>query len=94
MAGPICSTASPSSISPAWVPRRAPRWLADYGADIVKVARSRRGAGAQMTPVFHDYSGDRGMRRVLMDLKADRGREAFLRLAGRPTSWSSRSGPV
>ncbi len=32
-------------------------------------------------PPFYAYSGHRGMRRVLLDLKADAGREAFLRLA-------------
>ena len=61
---------------------RAGRWLADYGAEVVNVgAVPSRGANQiQITPVFHAYSGHRGMRRILLDLKSDHGREAFLRL--------------
>jgi alpha-methylacyl-CoA racemase len=59
---------------------RAARWLADYGAEVVNVGALS--AGVQITPVFHAYSGQRGMRRILLDLKAEPGRAAFLRLAG------------
>lgn len=60
---------------------RASRWLADYGADVVKVGAPPRQAGVQIEPPFYAYSGHRGMRRVRLDLKADAGRDAFLALA-------------
>jgi alpha-methylacyl-CoA racemase len=67
-----------ASVGPA---ARASRWLADYGASVVKVGAVPARGAVQITPVFHAYSGHRGMRRILLDLKADRGRETFLRLA-------------
>lgn len=67
-----------ASVGPA---ARAGRWLADYGAEVVNVGAVPARSAVQITPVFHAYSGHRGMRRILLDLKADRGREAFLRLA-------------
>jgi alpha-methylacyl-CoA racemase len=67
-----------SSVGPA---ARAGRWLADYGATVVKVGPT--GAGVQITPPFHAYSAGRGLQRVLIDMKAPEGREAFLRLAER-----------
>jgi alpha-methylacyl-CoA racemase len=60
---------------------RASRTLADYGADVVKVGAVPRAGAVQITPPFYAYSGNRGMRRALFDLKSDAGREAFLRLA-------------
>lgn len=60
---------------------RASRWLADYGADVVKVGAPPRKSGVQIEPPFYAYSGHRGMRRVRLDLKADAGRDAFLALA-------------
>jgi alpha-methylacyl-CoA racemase len=60
---------------------RASRWLADYGADVVKVGAPPRKSGVQIEPPFYAYSGHRGMRRVQLDLKAEAGREAFLALA-------------
>lgn len=60
---------------------RASRWLGDYGATVVKVGAV--GAGVQINPVFHAYSGQRGVQRVLLDLKAPEGRDVFLRLAER-----------
>jgi alpha-methylacyl-CoA racemase len=36
----------------------------------------------QIVPPYYAYSGNRGMRRALFDLKSDDGRAAFLRLAG------------
>ncbi|OLE25629.1 MAG: carnitine dehydratase [Catenulispora sp. 13_1_20CM_3_70_7] len=60
---------------------RAGRWLADYGAEVVTVGAVPARGAVQITPVFHAYSGHRGMRRILLDLKAERGRETFLRLA-------------
>jgi alpha-methylacyl-CoA racemase len=66
-----------SSVGPA---ARAAGWLADYGADVVKVWAPAN-SGAQITPPAHAYSGGRGTRRIRLDLKADAGREEFLRLA-------------
>lgn len=66
-----------SSVGPA---ARAAGWLADYGADVVKVWPPA-GSGAQITPPAHAYSGGRGTRRLRLDLKSDAGRAEFLRLA-------------
>ncbi len=60
---------------------RASRWLADYGADVVKVGPVPKDRDLQIEPAFHAYGGHRGMRRALFDLKAPAGREAFLCLA-------------
>lgn len=67
-----------ASVGPA---ARSSRWLADFGASVVKVAPTPKHGAAQIKPVFHAYSGHRGMRRVLIDLKEAAGRDAFLRLA-------------
>ncbi len=67
-----------ASVGPA---ARASRWLADYGADVVKVGPVPSQGGVQIVPPFFAYSAHRGMRRVLFDLKRDAGRDAFLRLA-------------
>lgn len=67
-----------ASVGPA---ARASRWLADYGANVVKVGPVPRDGGVQITPPSYAYSAHRGMRRVLVDLKSEQGREAFLRLA-------------
>jgi alpha-methylacyl-CoA racemase len=67
-----------ASVGPA---ARTSRWLADFGADVVKVAPTPKHGAAQVTPWFFAYSGHRGMQRVQLDLKEPAGREAFLRLA-------------
>ncbi len=67
-----------STVGPA---ARAARWLADYGAEVVKIGAPARAGAVQIEPVFYAYSAHRGMRRIRLDLKADAGREAFLRLA-------------
>lgn len=67
-----------SSVGPA---ARASRWLADYGAQVVKVGPVPKRGGVLIEPPFHSYGGHRGMRRLLVDLKSDAGRDAFLRLA-------------
>lgn len=69
-----------ASVGPA---ARTSRWLADYGAAVVKVGPTPKHGGVQITPPFYAYAGHRGMQRVLLDLKAAAGREAFLRLAAR-----------
>ncbi|MEZ5320946.1 MAG: CaiB/BaiF CoA-transferase family protein [Microthrixaceae bacterium] len=67
-----------ASVGPA---ARASRTLADYGASVVKVGAVPRAGAVQIVPPYYAYSGNRGMRRALFDLKSDGGREAFLRLA-------------
>jgi alpha-methylacyl-CoA racemase len=67
-----------ASVGPA---ARASRWLADYGADVLKVGPVPSDSGVQITPPFHSYSAHRGMRRTAIDLKSDDGREEFLGLA-------------
>jgi alpha-methylacyl-CoA racemase len=67
-----------SSVGPA---ARTSRWLADYGARVVKVGPPPKQSGVQIVPPFYAYSGHRGMERVLLDLKSATGRDAFLRLA-------------
>jgi len=69
-----------ASVGPA---ARTSRWLADYGARVVKVGPPPRQSGVQIVPPFYAYSGHRAMERVLLDLKAPSGRDAFLRLAAR-----------
>jgi alpha-methylacyl-CoA racemase len=67
-----------SSVGPA---ARTSRWLADYGARVVKIGPPPKHSGVQIVPPFYAYSGHRGMERVLLDLKSPAGRGAFLRLA-------------
>jgi alpha-methylacyl-CoA racemase len=69
-----------ASVGPA---ARASRWLADYGATVVKVGPVPAQGDVQITPPFYAYSAHREMRRVRVDLKAPGGRDAFLRLADR-----------
>jgi alpha-methylacyl-CoA racemase len=67
-----------ASVGPA---ARTSRWLADYGATVVKVGPTPRQGGVQITPPFYAYAAHRDMLRAQFDLKADAGRDAFLRLA-------------
>lgn len=67
-----------SSVGPG---TRASRWLADYGATVVKVGAVPSAGSVQIIPVYHAYGGGRGQRRALFDLKSAEGKEAFLRLA-------------
>jgi alpha-methylacyl-CoA racemase len=60
---------------------RASRMLSDYGADVIKLGPTPKDGGVQIVPPYYAYSGHRLMRRALLDLKADEGREAFLALA-------------
>ncbi len=48
---------------------------------MVKVGPVPSADASPIEPPFYAYSGQRGMRRVLLDLKDDDGREAFLALA-------------
>src|SRR5215212_272612 len=67
-----------ASVGPA---ARASRWLADYGATVVKVGPVPAQGGVQIVPPFHAYSAHRGLKRILLDLKDARGKELFLTLA-------------
>jgi alpha-methylacyl-CoA racemase len=69
-----------ASVGPA---ARASRWLADYGATVVKIGPVPRDEGVQITPPFYAYSAHRRLQRALVDMKAPEGREAFLRLVER-----------
>jgi alpha-methylacyl-CoA racemase len=67
-----------STVGPA---ARCTRILADYGARVMKVGPVPSADAAPIEPPFFAYSGHRAMGRVLLDLKDDDGREAFLALA-------------
>jgi alpha-methylacyl-CoA racemase len=69
-----------ASVGPA---ARASRWLADYGATVVKIGPVPKDTAVQITPPFYAYSAHRRLQRALFDMKAPEGREAFLRLAER-----------
>jgi alpha-methylacyl-CoA racemase len=65
-----------ASVGPA---ARASRWLADYGATVVKVGP--KDPALQIEPPFHAYSAHRGMTRAEFDLKDPADLAAFLDLA-------------
>jgi len=65
-----------ASVGPA---ARASRWLADYGAHVVKVAP--KDPALQIEPPFHAYSAHRGMTRAQFDMKDPDDLAAFLDLA-------------
>lgn len=67
-----------ASVGPA---ARTSRWLADYGATVVKIGPTPKQGGVQITPPFYAYAGHRDMQRARFDLKSPAGRDAFLRLA-------------
>ena len=56
---------------------RASRWLADYGARVVKVSSTHK---TQITPPFYAYSAHRAMERVDLDLSSADGVETFMGL--------------
>ena len=62
---------------------RCTRILADYGARVVKVGAPPRRAGVQVEPHHWAYSARRGWLQVRIDLKAEEGKAAFLKLAER-----------
>jgi alpha-methylacyl-CoA racemase len=67
-----------STVGPA---ARCTHLLAGYGASVVKVGPVPAAGAAPIVPPFFSYSGHRGMRRALFDLKDAQGKEAFLALA-------------
>lgn len=78
--GPLAGTTvlDLSTVGPA---TRCSRLLADYGARVVKVGPPPRAGATPLVPPFHAYSGQRGQQRAQIDLRSERGRAAFLRLA-------------
>ncbi|MFS8584204.1 MAG: CaiB/BaiF CoA-transferase family protein [Acidimicrobiia bacterium] len=78
--GPLAGTTvlDLSTVGPA---TRCSRLLADYGARVVKVGPPPKAGATPLVPPFHAYSGQRGQQRVQIDLRSERGRAAFLRLA-------------
>lgn len=84
---PTAATAGPlagitvldlSTVGPA---SRCTRLLADYGASVVKVGPVPGRGPDQVSPAFFAYGGGRGTRRVRLDVRDERGRDAFLALA-------------
>ncbi len=67
-----------ASVGPA---ARTSRWLADFGARVIKVGPPPQQSGVQIVPPYYAYGGHRGMERAQIDLKSPAGKEAFLRLA-------------
>jgi len=63
-----------STVGPA---ARASRWLADYGARVVKVGAP---SGLQIEPPFYAYSAHRRMERTGIDLKSSDGLASFMEL--------------
>ena len=62
-----------SSVGPA---SRASRWLADYGAAVVKI--TPKDPALQIEPPYHAYSAHRRMSREYFDMKDSDDRAAFL----------------
>lgn len=70
------------------------QWLADFGAEVIKVEDTGQGDYIRYAPPYHEgdeelisstrsglfLSLNRGKRSIRIDLKSDAGREAFLRL--------------
>ena len=68
-----------STVGPA---ARCTRLLADYGASVVKVGPVPGRGPEPTTPSFFAYGGGRGTKSARFDLSDERGRQAFLDLAG------------
>jgi alpha-methylacyl-CoA racemase len=60
---------------------RAGRMLADYGAEVVVIAPVAKQGALQTRPVYHTYAASRDFKRMRIDLKAEAGRDALLKLA-------------
>jgi alpha-methylacyl-CoA racemase len=67
-----------ASVGPA---ARAARTLADYGARVIQVSPTLKKGAKQIRPPFHSYGAGRGFERLRIDLKAEAGKAAFLKLA-------------
>ena len=73
--GPLAGTTvlDLSTVGPA---TRCSRLLADYGARVIKVGAPPRAGTTPLVPPIHAYSGQRGMQRAEIDLKAPAGAHA------------------
>lgn len=67
-----------ASVGPA---ARATRILADYGMKVIKVSPVSAKSGKQIAPIYHAYSGGRGMQKIRVDLKSEAGRQVICQLA-------------
>ena len=67
-----------ASVGPA---ARASRILSDYGASVIKIGPVPKDTARQIVPPHYAYSGGRGQERMLLDLKAPKGRQVFLEMA-------------
>ena len=67
-----------ASVGPA---ARAARTLADYGARVIQISPTLRKGAKQIRPPFHTYGAGRGIERIQIDLKAEAGKAAFMKLA-------------
>jgi len=67
-----------ASVGPA---ARASRTLADYGAAVIQIGPTSKKGAKQIVPPFHTYGAGRGIQKIQLNLKAEAGVEAFLRLA-------------
>ena len=73
-----------ASVGPA---ARTSRWLADYGATVVKVGPTPKHGGVQIVPPFYAYGGHRDMQRVL--LRPEGATPAATRSSGSPRAPTS-----
>ena len=69
-----------ASVGPA---ARCSRILADYGANVIKIAPAPGKGKKQIQPPYFSYGAGRGIRRMLVDLKDEDGKAAFLKLAAK-----------
>lgn len=67
-----------STVGPA---ARCTRLLGDYGAEVVKVGPVPGRGPEPTSPPYFTYAAGRGTRRVQLDVRDERGRDAFLALA-------------
>ena len=67
-----------ASVGPA---ARAARTLADFGARVIQISPTPRKGAKQIQPPFHSYGAGRGIQRIQIDLKAEAGKEAFMKMA-------------
>ena len=59
---------------------RCTRMLSDLGATVTRISPPPREGSHRIEAPYYFYGAGRGMRRLQLDLKADRGREVFLGL--------------
>jgi alpha-methylacyl-CoA racemase len=67
-----------ASVGPA---ARAARTLADFGARVIQISPTPKKGAKQIQPPFHSYGAGRGIQRIQIDLKAEAGKRAFMKLA-------------